>query len=411
MDGLMLRVLHTSDLHLGARLYTKKRQREHELFLDWLFKKVEEFKIDVLLICGDIFDSTTPPFYAQHLYFSFLARIIKLGFCRVVIIGGNHDSPSFLRAPLPLLEFFDVFVITDLRDDSLLSITGDNGEIKAIVGAVPYLREVELLHAIEGSSLSERETLLKRAIEGHYLDIISRGREIKSSLAYPVPFILTGHLLASRGCMENNDRIRDLYVGGIGAVDVERWAEEVSYIALGHIHSFQRIFPNVAYSGSPIPMGFNEASFAKYVCILEFEEDVLIDFSTLQVPQIQRLERVEGDMQAIEKKLSYLKERGEEIWVEVVYTGEEVVADLRKKVEEMVKDSEIEVLVVKNRLTLDGILKRDESLLDLREISPLEIFRRKMEMEKVPVEQRGEMEPLFLEILSSILDESYGTVP
>ncbi len=406
----MLRVIHTSDLHLGARLYNKRRDVEHELFLDWLLQKVEELRIDVLVISGDIFDSTTPSHEAQSLYFSFLARIIRLGFCSVVIIGGNHDSPSFLRAPLPLLEFFDVFVIGDLRDEYLITIKGDEGRIKGIIGAVPYLREGELLSPRQGNSLSEREGILKAAIDEHYTKIISRGNRIRSSLSSPIPFILTGHLFATKGCADHDDRIRDLYVGGIGTVNVENWAKKVSYIALGHLHSFQRILPNVAYSGSPIPLGFNEADRPRRVCFLELDGDRIVEFCALQVPMFKTLKRIEGDLATISQLLSRFTEEGKEMWVEVVYTGEELVGELRKRIEEMVRDSKVEILVVKNHLALGRIFTKEESLLDLREISPLEILRKKMEMEKIPPAQQQEMESLFFEVLSSLRDGAQESI-
>ena len=99
-----MKILHTSDWHLGKTLFGEKRYDEHEKFLTWLIGVLKDENIDLIIIAGDIFDTTTPSNRAQELYYSFLCNT-KTTSCRhVVIIGGNHDSPSFLSAPQELLK-------------------------------------------------------------------------------------------------------------------------------------------------------------------------------------------------------------------------------------------------------------------------------------------------------------------
>ena len=125
MNFPKLKLLHTSDWHLGRSLYEHKRYEEFEKFLDWLAEFIQEQRIDVLLVAGDIFDTTIPGNRAQELYYQFLTKV-SLTCCRhMVITGGNHDSPSFLNAPKDLLRYFNVHVIgaiTDSLEDEVLSL-------------------------------------------------------------------------------------------------------------------------------------------------------------------------------------------------------------------------------------------------------------------------------------------------
>ncbi len=106
-----MRILHTSDWHLGQNLMFKERKNEHEKFLAWLIQFIKDNKIDVLIVAGDIFDTGTPPNYALKLYYNFLRQLPESGCLASVIIGGNHDSVSNLHTAEELLKFFNVHII------------------------------------------------------------------------------------------------------------------------------------------------------------------------------------------------------------------------------------------------------------------------------------------------------------
>ena len=136
-----MRILHTSDWHLGRPLYGRKRYQEFETFLDWLAATIDHEKVDVLLVAGDIFDTSTPGNRAQELYYRFLCRVAGSCCGHVVIIAGNHDSPSFLNAPRELLRALNVHVIgamTENPEDEVIPIltTGDGGLDPPRCGAV-----------------------------------------------------------------------------------------------------------------------------------------------------------------------------------------------------------------------------------------------------------------------------------
>nr|MBP7633388.1 exonuclease subunit SbcD [Candidatus Ozemobacteraceae bacterium] len=110
-----MKVLHTSDWHLGHLLLQQKRDEEHRAFLEWLLETVRNERIELLLIAGDIFDSGLPPNYALEMYFSFLSRCAAQGCRSIVVVGGNHDSPATLQAPKQVLKAINV-TVTGIRD-------------------------------------------------------------------------------------------------------------------------------------------------------------------------------------------------------------------------------------------------------------------------------------------------------
>ena len=128
-----MKIFHTSDWHLGVSLEHTPRHEEHKRFLDWLLTELGEKEIDVLLISGDIFHYTQPSASAQRDLFSFFAKCSTLASLRhIVLIAGNHDSPTRLDAPKEILSSLDIHVVGELekREDALIPLTGKSGKIE-----------------------------------------------------------------------------------------------------------------------------------------------------------------------------------------------------------------------------------------------------------------------------------------
>ena len=118
-----MKILHTSDWHLGRSLYGRKRYKEFSAFLDWLAQTIEDENVDALLVAGDVFDTSTPSNRAQELYYRFLCRVAASSCRHVVVVAGNHDSPSFLNAPKELLRALNVYVVgavTESLEDEVI---------------------------------------------------------------------------------------------------------------------------------------------------------------------------------------------------------------------------------------------------------------------------------------------------
>ena len=181
-----MKVIHTSDWHLGRSLYGHKRYDESAAFLDWLADLIDEESVDTLLVAGDVFDITTPSNRAQGLYYRFLCRV-SASCCRhIVLIAGNHDSPSFLDAPKELLKALNVYVvgsITDNPEDEVITLFGPENVPEAIVCAVPYLRDRDIRTVEAGEQIEDKNAKL---IDGLQIDkaLLFDGRSIKQDFLY-----------------------------------------------------------------------------------------------------------------------------------------------------------------------------------------------------------------------------------
>ena len=162
-----MKFLHTSDWHLGRSLYGRKRYDEFASFLDWLTQTIGNEGIDALLVAGDVFDTSTPSNRAQELYYNFLYRV-STSCCRhVVVIAGNHDSPSFLNAPRELLRVLNVYVVgsmTEALEDEVV-VLYRNEQPEVIVCAVPYLRDKDIRTVEPGETIDDKNTKLIEGVE------------------------------------------------------------------------------------------------------------------------------------------------------------------------------------------------------------------------------------------------------
>ncbi len=237
-----MKILHTSDWHLGRTLYGRKRYKEFVAFLDWLIDTIEKEAIDTLLVAGDVFDSTTPSNRAQELYYQFLYRV-SISCCHhVVIIGGNHDSPTFLEAPKNLLRALNVHVMgcmSETLDDEVI-VLYQHEQPQAIICAVPYLRDKDLRTVTPGESINDKTKKLLEGLENHYTAVCTLAKEKRKMFRQAgydqVPIIAMGHLFTSGGKTTEGDGVRDLYVGSLAHIPATVFPAEIDYFALGHLH-------------------------------------------------------------------------------------------------------------------------------------------------------------------------------
>lgn len=407
-DNKTITVLHTSDWHLGRSLYGRKRYEEQQAFLDWLVERLEQEQVDVLLLAGDVFDNGTPSNQAQELYYRFLHRAARSRCRHVVIIGGNHDSPSFLSASSDLLGVLDVHVIGAAGDDTgdeLLHL-GREGEGELLVCAVPYLRERDIRLSRAGESLEDKERGSCEGIRRHYEAVTTLAEEKRVALGRDIPIIVMGHLFAAGGQTVEGDGVRDLYVGTLAHVSASIFPASAAYVALGHLHVPQKVKSvcEIRYSGSPIPMGFGEAGGQKSVCLVQLEAGA-VAVRTLPIPVFQKLERIRGDREHILTRVNELLEREESVWLEIILEGEGLAGNLKECLEELTEGSPLEVLRVSSIRLAEQALAlghEEESLADL-DVS--EVFTRCLDARNIPEEQRDELLRAYGEVLHSLATE------
>ena len=404
-----LRILHTSDWHLGRSLHGRKRYAEFEAFLGWLSETLTREAVDVLLVAGDIFDNGTPSNRAQELYYQFLGRAAATGCRHVVIVAGNHDSPTFLDAPRQLLRALDVHVVgsssPDNPADEVLVLHDPRGRAELIVCAVPFLRDRDLRQVESGESVADKERKLIEGVHSHYREVAQIALAKRRELGGAVPVVGMGHLFATGGRVVDDDGVRELYVGSLARVDAEVIARDFDYLALGHLHIPQSVTAAspTRYSGSPLPMGFGEAGQPKSVCLVDFR-DGQTDIRTLEIPAFQRLERLRGDWPQIAARLQELGRARTSVWLEVFYDSAEVIGDLRSRLDTAVEGTELEVLAVKNTRLVQSVLGQIHADETLDDLDPGDVFERCLETHAVPGDQREGLRAAYREIMQQIND-------
>ena len=517
-----LTILHTSDWHLGRRLYGRLRYEEFELFLHWLQDTISAQKVDILIVAGDIFDTMTPSNKAQALYYEFLGKVSRSCCQHVVIVAGNHDSPTFLDAPSNVLKFLNVHVIgtaCDDLEDEVLVLGDDDNNPHCIIAAVPYLRDRDVRSSSAGESADSKDANVIAGICEHYDNVadIAKSKQadlIKMHQRY-IPIIATGHLFASGGRTTEDDGVRELYVGSLGKISADMFNDGFDYVALGHLHVPQRVGgrESIRYSGSPIAMGFGEAKQQKQVLLVQFGaaehfnndilglnvapdditphainidadigvskvkktvdklaektakkvssqelpfmddlfgfdeplEDEEVKKSTvventpiqpeqyksiretstdavnsnkilhrddanqmqvvsLPIPKFQQLAQISGDLTTIEQTIQALTQ-SDSIWLEIVYTGDEIVSDLREQVQAMVEGLPCEVLKIKNTRTYNKVLNQQQTSENLQDLNEMEVFERCLTINDVADSQKDSLRDAYGQILYNLRHE------
>ncbi len=403
-----MKILHTSDWHIGRMLYGKKRYREFAQFLDWMVALIQKEMPEILIIAGDIFDTTTPSHRAQKLYYQFLARISVSGCRHVVIIGGNHDSPSLLNAPRTLLEALNVYVISDVNNDDLerevLELVDETGDLEAIVCAVPFLRDRHIRRPEAGERFEESEKKRIAGINEHYQKIATLAQAAANRASKSVSIIGTGHLFTTGGHVTEESGERDLYVGNLGNVSAEIFADTFDYVALGHLHIPQRVnqCDHIRYSGSPLAMSFGEARQQKIVCCVEFNGKQP-QIREIPIPTFQALVAIRGDDAEIIAQLEELAQNDSMAWVEIDYDGDSIQT-LKMRLEEIAKNASFEILRIKNKRVITKLLTNVSHSESLDDLDPLEVFQLRLDDRVEPQKNREILMHYYREIYQAILD-------
>lgn len=404
-----MRVLHTSDWHIGRTLYGRKRYEEFEAFLTWLAETIQQNAVDALLVAGDVFDTSAPSNRAQELYYRFLCRVAASSCRHVVVVAGNHDSPSFLNAPKELLKALDVHVVgnsTAAPEDEVLVLRNEQDTPELIVCAVPYLRDRDIRVAEAGESVEDKERKLIEGIRSHYAAVAALAEQKREELGADIPIVGTGHLFTAGGQTVDGDGVRELYVGSLAHVTAGIFPACFNYLALGHLHVPQKVngLETIRYSGSPLPMGFGEAKQQKSVCQVEFHSTAA-SVQLIDVPIFQKLERVKGDWDGIRDRILELSATDFQGWLEVIYDGTEVIGDLRERLEAAISGTQMEILRIKNNRIIERVLGQIHEEETLDDLNVNDVFERCLAVHDVPEEQRPELLRAYQETVSSLYED------
>lgn len=381
-----MKILHTSDWHLGQNFYNKSRKNEHERFLQWLLEQVTEHDIDAIIVAGDIFDTSTPPSYAREMYNKFVVDSNKIG-CQLVLLGGNHDSVSVLKETQQLLKYMGADVIPNTNEDhatQVVELKGKNGDVEALVCAIPFIRPRDVLTSQAGVTGVERQKQLGDAIKQHYQSVYDAAVEKRAEFenSEHMPIIATGHLTAMG--VQQSDSVRDIYVGNLDGFAADGFPD-ADYIALGHIHRPQVVAKReyIRYCGSPIPLSFDELKSQKQVCVVEFIEGERT-ISQLPVPTFQPLAEIKGDLSEIESQLNqYIGlDSDQSVWLSIEVQAQDYLSDLQERMRTLTEGLNVEVLQLRRARERRNQALEQESAETLSELSPMDVFTKRIALEE-----------------------------
>ncbi len=394
-----MKILHTSDWHIGHTLYAKKRYDEHEQFLQWLKGTICERGIDALIVAGDVFDNGAPGGQAQRLYYDFLTSLLGTCCQTVVVVAGNHDSPTLLEAPSGVLERLNIHTVglAGEPERHVIPLREQNGTVGALCIAVPYLRKSELVRLEDDGESSDEKIV--RATAQFYQDVVRAALNMRENYG-DVPIVATGHLFAAGALRSEGDGVRELYVGTLGQVGADIFPTDIDYVALGHIHGAQRVAGrnNIRYCGAPLAMSFGETAQKR---LLEVDFSGGMAVNEIEVPAFARLVAVRGGREEILSELAALA--NENVWVEVTYTGTDACPHLAADVNDAVKGGHAQVLSIRATGAAGQSISAGETE-TLETLSVQDVFLRCLESAQLSGEQRETLIGGFNELVAGLED-------
>ncbi len=397
-----MRIIHTSDWHLGQNFYTKSRASEHQAFLHWLLAQVEQYEVDAIIVAGDIFDTGSPPSYARELYNRFIVQLRNSG-CALYLLAGNHDSVATLNESRELLACLNARVITGPDDDPFI-IPRRDGAPGAILCPIPFLRARDMLQSKAGQSGAEKQRSLQDAIANQYQQSYARAQALRQEK--PLPIVATGHLTTVGASA--SEAVRDIYIGTLDAFPAHAFPP-ADYIALGHIHRPQRVggTEHIRYCGSPIALSFDETGTAKSVNLVEFRDGAFAGVTPLTVPTTQAMAVLKGTQEEIERQLDAWRGAPESpvTWLDIEIASDDWLHDTQRHIQRLTDSLPVEVLLIRrSRERRQRIIERQHQE-TLSELTPGEVFERRLAQETLDEEQKSGLRRLFQQTLDDVTQE------
>ncbi len=402
-----MRILHTSDWHLGQHFMGKTRQAEHHALINWLLTQVTEHQIDAVLIAGDIFDTGAPPSYARELYSSLIVRLHDLG-AHLVILAGNHDSVATLAESKTLLARLGTTVIPGVADDpseQVVLLHQRKGQPGALLCAIPYIRPREVLQSQPGQSADEKQQNLQEAIHALYQNTWELAQAQRQTLGGHLPIVATGHLAVVGASA--SESVREIYVGSLKAYPADAFPP-ADYIALGHIHRPQDCGqPHIRYCGSPIALSFDEANQAKQMLLVELDDTGLRQITPLAIPCFQPLASVRGtlaDLPGAIAKAAVAGSTATPVWLEVVITADDYLSDLQIRIDEICTGLPVEVLRLRRERKEATAALQSEAKETLDELSPDDVFAQRMAAETLADDLQEKLTARYRQVVAELTE-------
>ena len=394
-----MKFIHTSDWHLGKSLEGHSRLEEQEQFCSDFIDLVRSNDLDMVIIAGDIYDTSNPPAQAEKLFYRTVSELAENGKRCVVIIAGNHDNPERLAAASPLAHEQGIIILgmpdsfTDINKyDCFEIVHSESGCVElrikdesVVLVTLPYPSEKRLNEVLSNSNEdNNRQKSYTEKIGEIFEQRSSRFREDSINIAVSHLFVLGG---------ETTDSERPIELGGTLIVNTKHLPQNAQYIALGHLHKPQKVSDrlNAYYSGSPLQYSKDERSYSKGAYIVDLKagekpEIEQIYFRNYKPIEVFKCNGIEEALQICEEN----KDR--DIWSYFeIHTDEVLSQSDIKQMKETLKD------IIEIRPIIKA--QEQEEVVDMKEKSMGELFKEFYTFSK-GVDPKGPLMDLFLEIIS-----------
>ncbi|GGT08365.1 MULTISPECIES: exonuclease SbcCD subunit D [Streptomyces] len=299
-----MRLLHTSDWHLGRAFHRVSMLGAQAAFIGHLVETVREHAVDAVVVSGDVYDRAVPPLAAVELFDDALHRLAALG-VPTVMISGNHDSARRLGVGAGLIDRAGIHLRTAPAEAGTPVVLRDAHGPVAFYG-LPYL-EPALVKDEFGVERAGHETVLAAAMDRVRADLAGRAPGTRS--------VVLAHAFVTGG--QPSDSERDITVGGVAAVPAGVF-DGVDYVALGHLHGCQTLTERIRYSGSPLPYSFSEAGHRKSMWLVDLDAGGAVRAERLDCPVPRPLARLRGALEDLLADPALTPH--EEAWVEATLT-------------------------------------------------------------------------------------------
>lgn len=399
-----MKILHTADWHIGKKLHKHELSEDFDLFISWLCELMHREKVNLLLISGDVFDLANPSSEARSQYYRALMKLKKQN-CKIIITGGNHDSPAMLDAPKEVLRELDIHIIGGMPqnpEEVIIPVENAEGTPEVIVAAIPFLRDPDLRSANDGLTYEDRLEATRKGIENTFFEAADFCRKNYEQ----IPVIAMGHLFAAG--MQGSESEREIQIGNQAAFEASQFGDYYSYVALGHIHKPQRVSAAIPafYSGSPLPLSFSERKDVKRLLLIETEKGW--EPQSIAIPAFRRLLKISGTLAELEQKLEGLQEQKQlESLIEVELFEEQYDAMKIFQLDELVSNFEKPgYRIVKHRATFQNRTTGAAELYDdqrqLQDLKPKDVFMELIASHDYSDDVRHEIVSAFDELLQEV---------
>lgn len=398
-----MKILHTSDWHIGKQLHKYDLAEDLNLFFDWLISCIKKKEIDVLLVSGDVFDQANPSQAAFKQYYDVLRRLVQLD-CKIIITGGNHDSAAVLNAPKELLNAFDITVIGGATEDIAdMFITVEKGSEKLVVAAVPFLKDRDIRKSVAGETYATKIEQIKAGLQTYFANINKHYTKNYSNAF----FVVMGHLFVQGSAVSESER--DIQIGNQAGVSAAMFQGIPNYVALGHIHKPQAISEEdyIHYCGSPVSLSFSEKEDQKQVNVITVRDNHVFSMEIRLIPKQLNLLAFTGSLEEVQHQLTDYKEETALTSLAEVNVNEETESLQRRQAFETFINEQPNprLQIVKSRLTFANKIRGASDAFavgtDVADVTPMQMFEKKLELQS-GLDNTEELKAAFRDILEEL---------